>query len=154
MENTGVLWDGQPLEYWLRTLHDPDDEARWRAIDALRHIAHPSQTIALFTVALNDRYWRARALAAHALYDLAHEDEMVPLLLQAVIPLANALLDVSTDVGLNAAYTLELLGSTAAAALPQLREAAKLGDDQLRKAASDAISNIIEPRAIRIPELG
>jgi len=73
---------------------------------------------------------------------LAFDKEFVPLLLKAVIPLANALSDESPDVNLNAAYTLELLGSAAAAALPQLLEAVTLGDDELRKAASGAILKI------------
>ena len=142
MENKNILWDGQSLEHWVRTLYDPDDEARWKAIDALRHIAHPLQTIPLFIEALNDRYWRVRALAAHSFYDIAHEEENIHLLIQAIAPLANALSDESLQVGLNAAYTLELLGSRAGAALPQLQEAASLGHDQLRKAASEAIAKI------------
>jgi HEAT repeat protein len=136
-----MLWDGQPLEYWVQTLQEGDDEARCRAIDALRHIADPSQSVTLFIGALNDRYWRARALAAHALFDLAFDEEFVPLLLPVVIPLADALSDECSDVSLNAAYTLELLGPAATAAIPQLREAAMLGGDELRKAAAAAIAN-------------
>jgi HEAT repeat protein len=93
MEHTNNLWKGRPLEYWIETLQDPDDEARWGAIDALRHIADPSQSIPLFVRFLSDRYWRARALAVHALYDMAFEVEFVSLLSQAVTPLANALSD-------------------------------------------------------------
>jgi HEAT repeat protein len=143
MENTDPLWEGRPLEYWVEALHHPDGETRWTAIDALRHLAHPSEAVPLLTEALTDRYWRVRALAAHALYDMAHEKSTAQLLLQAVIPLGNVLSDESSDVGLNAAYALELLGAGARAALPQLREAAKLGNDQLRKAASDAIIKIL-----------
>jgi HEAT repeat protein len=142
MTNSYALWDGKPIEYWVRALHDPEDEARWAAVDALRHIAHPSQTIGLFIGALGDRYWRVRALAAHSLYDMAHQEELITLLREAVSPLAKALSDEFPDVGLNAAYALELLGPRAGAALPQLREAAGYSDDRLRHAASDAISRI------------
>jgi len=142
MENTAPLWGGLPLEHWVRTLREGHDEDRWRAVDAVRHIAQPSESVTLFIEALNDRYWRARGLAAHALYDLAFEDEYVPLLLQAVIPLANALSDESSDVSLQAAYTLELLGSAAKTALPQLQEAVESGGDELREAATNAILKI------------
>jgi HEAT repeat protein len=142
MEDTDILWDGKPLEYWVQTLQDPHGEARWKAIDALRHVAHPSQTIPLFVLSLTDLYWRARALAVHALYDISFEEEFVPLLSQAVAPLADALSDVSSEIRLEVARTLELLGPAAQAALPQLQEAAKHGDDELRNAASRAILTI------------
>jgi HEAT repeat protein len=142
MEHTDNVWKGRPLVYWIEALEDPDDEARWGAIDALRHIAHPSQTIPRFVRSLSDRYWRARALAVHALYDMAFEVEFVSLLSQAVTPLANALSDSCSDICLEAARTLELLGPAAQAALPQLQEAAKRGDDELRNAASEAILRV------------
>jgi HEAT repeat protein len=142
MEHTGNLWKGWPLEYWIEALQDPDDEARWGAIDALRHIADPSQTIPLFVRSLSDRYWRARSLAVHALYDMAFEVKFLPLLSQAVTPLANALSDSRSDICLQAAWTLELLGPAAQAALPQLQEAVKRGDDELRNAASEAILRV------------
>jgi HEAT repeat protein len=136
------LWDGFPLEYWVAELHHPDGEARWRSIDALRHIADPSVAVPLFVSVLKDPYWRARALAVHSLYDLAFEEEFVPLLSRAVIPLACALTDASSEIRLEAARTLELLGPTARAALPKLEAAAKGGDDELGSAASDAILTI------------
>jgi HEAT repeat protein len=108
----------------------------------LRHIAHPSQTIPLFVGSLNDSHWRARALAVHALYDIAFDEELVPLLSQAVIPLANALSDSLRDISLEAARTLELIGPTAEAALAQLQDAVNRGDAELRSAASDAILTI------------
>jgi HEAT repeat protein len=149
MEHTDNLWKGRPLEYWIETLQDPDDEARWGAIDALRHISDPSQSIPLFVRFLSDRYWRARALAVHALYDMAFEVEFVSLLSQAVTPLANALSDSYSYICQEAARTLELLGPVAQAALPQLQEAVKRGDDELRNAASEAILRVTGTLPVR-----
>jgi hypothetical protein len=60
------------VDYWLRARLNSDDETRWEAIDAIRHICVPEVSIPLFLDTLsNDTYARARALAAHALYDLA-----------------------------------------------------------------------------------
>jgi HEAT repeat protein len=140
-----LLWDGLPMGYWVQALGDPDDETRWRAVDALRHIGDPSETIPLFVGTLKDRYWRARALAAHALFDMAFDEELVPLLSEAVIPLANVLSDESLDVALNAANTLEVLGPRARAALPQLEhvvESPQLGREEVRQVASSAILKI------------
>jgi HEAT repeat protein len=131
------------FEHWVQALHGPEDEARSAAVDALRHMGSASETIDLFIEALSDRYWRVRALAAHALYDMAHDETLVSLLCKSVSPLANALADESLDVALNATYTLELLGPRASAALPQLREAAEHDDERLRRAASDAISSAV-----------
>src|SRR5262249_60237498 len=119
--------------YWIEMLDHPDGEVRWEAIDALRHIARPEQTVPLFARALRrDSDWHVRALAAHAVYDLAFEEDLRPLLRQAVIPLAEALKDQSPDVALNAAHALGLLGSVASAAIPALRQALDQGDDRLR----------------------
>jgi HEAT repeat protein len=136
------LWDGFPLKYWVAALNDADGEVRWRSIDALRHIADPAIAVPLLVGVLKDPYWRARALAVHALYDLAFDQEFVPLLSNAVMPLACALTDASPEIRLEAARTLELLGPTARAALPRLEEAVKAGDDELGSAASDAMLTI------------
>ena len=58
LDDSGELWDGLPLGYWIQALEDPEDEARWRAIDALRHIAHPSQTISLGVPDIHYSGWR------------------------------------------------------------------------------------------------
>lgn len=143
MNDSRLIWEGNPVEYWVQELRSPEDESRWAAVNALRHIGHPSKTISLFIDALSDSYWRVRALAAHSLYDMAHEEALIPMLCQAISPLGKALSDESPEVALNAAYALELLGPRASAVLPQLREAAGHADDRLRRAASDAISTIV-----------
>lgn len=142
MNLNGKLWNNRPLDHWVEMLRHGDDETRWQAVDAIRHLAHPSDSLHFFLSALGDSYWPVRALAAHALYDIAHDENAGQLLSEAVEPLANALRDEYLDVGLNAAYTLELLGASAIGALPQLQEALELGGDQLRNAASDAITRI------------
>jgi HEAT repeat protein len=141
--DAGSFWNGRPLSCWIERLQDRDDETRWRAVDAVRHLASPSVAITLCAAVMRrDRYWRARALAAHALYDIAWDGESRRLL-HAVIPeLAEALRDESDQVRLNVAYTLELLGSVASAAIPALREATEGADDELRRAVTDALAAI------------
>lgn len=123
-------------------LYHPDPDLRWKAIDALRDIAEPLASIPIFVRALHDDYWRARALAAHALYDLAHCSDIKLHLLQAVMPLARALQDECDEVCLNAAFTLELLGAEAKDAVPLLNLAVQHGNEKLRRAASDALAAI------------
>jgi len=81
-------------------------------------------------------------LAAHSLYDMAHEDALVPMLCQAISPLGEALSDESPEVVLNVAYTLELLGPGASAVLSQLQNAANHADDRVKLAVANAISSI------------
>jgi HEAT repeat protein len=139
-----TTWDGKDLPYWLGVLRAGDDEARWNAIDVIRHIAEPSQSVSIFVESLSDPYWRARALAAHALYDLSFDKEFVGLLSIAIEALASSLTDESPHVAQSAAYALGRLGSTAHSVLPQLRAAALSGPYDVRKAATDAISKIGE----------
>jgi HEAT repeat protein len=143
MADDAVLWKGHSAYHWIEMLDHADGEVRWHVIDALRHIARPEQTVPLFATALRrDSDWHVRALAAHAVYDLAFEEDLRTLLRRAIIPLAEALKDESPDVALNAAYALELLGATASAAIPNLRRALERGDDRLRAAARDALTAI------------
>ncbi len=142
MSDSHAMWDGQPFEYWVRTLRDAEDDVRWKAVDALRHIGPPSETVELFIAALSDPCWQVRALAAHALYDMAHEEELSYLVCKFVLHLARTLSDESPEVALNAAYTLELLGPNARAALPLLRKMAANRDDRIRRAANDAMISI------------
>jgi HEAT repeat protein len=73
---------------------------------------------------------------------MACEEEYAPMLSEAVIPLADVLTDEYSEVAFEAAYTLELLGPAAQAALPRLRQVAESGDDALRTAASNAIGSM------------
>ena len=92
-------FNGQSAEYWLRTRLSGDDEARWEAIDAIRHICAPDVSVLLFVDTLRkDSYWRARALAAHASYDLAFDHSEVPRLISAKPYFLAALNDSSAEV--------------------------------------------------------
>lgn len=96
---TDLSFNGRPVVYWLRTRLSGDDEARWEAIDAIRHICTPDDSIPLFLDTLqNDSYWGARALAAHALYDLAFDTSEMPRLISAKPHFLAALNDSSADV--------------------------------------------------------
>jgi HEAT repeat protein len=145
MSSGRSLQTDESAQHWIERLRHADDEERWRAVDALRHVAHASQFVGLFIAAMRDSYWPVRALAAHALYDMAHWADATVLLSGAIVPLAEALRDDCTHVSLNAAYTLELLGPIAKEALPQLEEAVKSDHEELRKAAIDAINRIDRP---------
>jgi HEAT repeat protein len=143
MTNIEPSWDGRPASRWIEMLAHPEDEKRWRAVDALRHIAPPSESIRLLLDALQrDGYWRARALAAHALHDMAVDAENRSLLREAIGPLAEALSDSSSHVRLNAAYALESLGPEATAAVLALQVALGHDDEALRAAARDALEAI------------
>lgn len=99
MSTDDLSFHGQPAGYWLRTRLSGDDEARWEAIDAIRHICAPEDSIPLFLDTLrNDQYWRARALAAHALYDLAIDSPRDPRLIDAMPQLSTAADDSSPEV--------------------------------------------------------
>jgi hypothetical protein len=63
---------GRDTEHWLSARLSGDDDTRWEAIDAIRHLCGPDTSVPLLLdTLLNDHYGRARGLAAHALYDLA-----------------------------------------------------------------------------------
>ena len=63
---------GRDIEHWLCARLSGDDEVRWEAIDAIRHLCGPETSVPLLLdTLLNDGYSRARGLAAHALFDLA-----------------------------------------------------------------------------------
>ena len=135
-------WEDHPLAHWLENLDHPDADTRWRAIDAVRHLADPARIVQVCVPALKDEFWRVRALAAHALFDLACEPAHRPAIAGILDPLANAILDGSPEVRLNAIATLELLGAEAGVALPRLRTALHDADDSVRAAAASAIRAI------------
>jgi HEAT repeat protein len=109
----------------------------------LRHLTRRKRVPSIFAAILQqDSYWRARALAAHALYDMAFDDEFRPLLQGVVLQLAGALQDESSHVRLSAAHTLGVLGPEAGHAISALRKAADNGDDELRRAAVDALATV------------
>jgi hypothetical protein len=134
---------GYSEEHWFVTRTTGDDERRWEAVDAIRHICSPSVSIPLLIETLRtDSYWRARALAAHALCDLAYDANSRKLLNPAVEPLIQAMGDESRDVCEQSIATLGLLGQDAAAAIPTLRKIADGGQHDLAAKAKAAISAI------------
>jgi HEAT repeat protein len=92
-------FNGQPADHWIRARLQGDDEVRWEAVDAIRHLCSPDISIPLFLDTLrNDGYWRARALAAHALFDLAMDRPDVAGLDDALRQLPDLMADPSADV--------------------------------------------------------
>lgn len=89
---------------------DRDDETRWEAVDVIRHICEPASSVPLLLDSLaNDRYPRARALAAHALFDLAI-DRVGGVNWQEIFPvLVTASHDPSDDVREQVADLLKVL---------------------------------------------
>ena len=142
MEDTDNLREGRPASDWVRTLSRGDDMARWKAVDALRHIASPTDTIPLFIDALKDADGDVRGLASHALFDMTEHEEFAPLLVDWVRPLAGSLCDRDVNVACNAAFALGALGKPAKAALSALHFVAECGDVPLREAASEALAKI------------
>jgi len=71
-----LTFRGQPASHWLRLVTTGSDDERWEAVDAIRHICGPERSIPVFLDVLSkDRFWKARALAAHALFDMAWDVE-------------------------------------------------------------------------------
>jgi hypothetical protein len=71
MSDDSPQFHGHSIDYWLDKRLTGDDEARWEAIDAIRHLCAPMTSVPLFLETLRtDGYWRARALAAHGIFDL------------------------------------------------------------------------------------
>ena len=69
-----------PVEYWFNLRMQGNDEERWNAVDAIRHVCEPTISVPLMLDTIEkDSYSRARGLAAHALYDLAVDSpEQIP----------------------------------------------------------------------------
>lgn len=102
---------GKALDEWLRVRCCGDDDTRWEAIDAVRHICAPDDSIPLLLDTLrNDTYWRARALAAHALYDLSFDSKFRQRLMETVPFVRDALTDSSVEVREQVNELLESLG--------------------------------------------
>ena len=143
MNADALQFHGHSADHWLRVRTTGDDEARWEAIDAIRHICVPTVSMPLFLDTLaNDSYWRSRALAAHAIYDLAWESEFQPLVAGSMPALIKALEDASSEVLEQIIVTLELLRSAAAPALESLRRIAAGEDTKLASLANAAVQAI------------
>ena len=105
-----LSFHGHAAEYWFRKRLGGGDEERWEAIDAIRHSCASQDSVPLFLDTLqNDSYWRARALAAHALYDLAFDASEVPRLIEAMPQILAAANDSSTDVREQIKQLMEVL---------------------------------------------
>lgn len=138
-----IDFHGQPLSHWLTARTSADDETRWKAVDAIRHICTPDVSMPMFLETLqDDRYWRSRALAAHAIYDFAWDAEFRPLVNAAVPALLDSLDDASREVREQVIATFELLGSAANASLEALNSIAKSDDAGLADLARTAIRAI------------
>lgn len=142
MYDPSTSWNRRPLEHWIPLLQAPEDEARWGAVDAMRHIAPPAMSVKILIGALGDRYWKVRALATHALHDLIVDGDIQIEEHDLVKVLSDLLDDESIEVSVNAAYALESIGPKAFLAIPALRRAIHHKEDRLRIASLDALANI------------
>lgn len=137
-------WNLHSPSEWARVLReDADDEGRWRALDALRHVGKAEETINPFLEALEDRYWRVRALAAHALYDLILDEDGLVKRAEVIESLTSALGDQCLEVSCIAAYALGALGPAALSSTPRLRQVAEEDPARLREAAAEALSAVL-----------
>jgi hypothetical protein len=135
--------NGHPRDYWLEARVSGNDETRWEAIDAIRHICPPHDALPLYLSTLgHDAYWRSRALAAHAIYDLAWDAEYRELVHTTIPSLIDALLDTSRQVREQVIITLELLRGAAAPAVLALDSIANGDDAELADLARNAIEAI------------
>jgi HEAT repeat protein len=138
-----LVQDEYDAAHWLEQLRDEDEDKRWRAVDAIRHLLPLNSFISSFMHSLkNAKAWVVRALICHSFYDAAHRSEERSELLTFTDEIIDALLDQSIEVRLNVIYTLELLGADAQAALPVLDEMLSDDNERIRTAASEAIHTI------------
>lgn len=101
---------GHPIEYWLEIRLSGEDEERWEAVDAIRHLCSPATSIPLILATLReDPYWRARALAAHAIFDLVIDPSEHDLALTLLPPLDEFANDPSPEVRDQISQTIALI---------------------------------------------
>ena len=107
-------WFGDyPVDFWLRVRLSGDNELRWEAIDAIRHLCEPKLSVPLFIdTLLHDSYECARWLAAHALYDLAIHREYRSLLRKELSQLHRAESDPSAEVRIEVCEMISILSTT------------------------------------------
>ncbi|WP_428307640.1 hypothetical protein [Lacipirellula sp.] len=101
---------GHPIAYWLEKRLSGDDEERWEVIDAIRHLCYPATSIPLFLATLReDSYSRARALAAHAIFDLVIDPSDHDFVLTLLPPLSEFANDPSPEVCEQISQTIALI---------------------------------------------
>jgi len=143
MSSTEHQFNGRPTSYWLDVRTTGDDETRWEAVDAIRHLCSPEDSIPLFLDTLrNDSYLRARGLAAHAIFDLACCPNPEPVLVTYLSEIIDLIEDDSRDVQIEIIETLRFLGSPAIASVQSLRSIAESDDKELASLARTAIQAI------------
>jgi HEAT repeat protein len=70
---------GKSLEHWLAIRVSGGDDARLDAVNAIRQLCTPAESVPLLVEALEDHFWRVRAAAALALYEMAQNSAARPL---------------------------------------------------------------------------
>ena len=105
-------FNGRDIAHWLGVRLSGEDEARWEAVDAIRHLCGPETSVPLLLdTLLKDQYWRARCLAAHALFDLAMDREEEVNWTDLMPQLQSAALDPSEEVRGQIAELLTVLSA-------------------------------------------
>jgi len=72
-------YHGKSLEHWLAIRVSGGDDARLDAVNAIRQLCAPEESVPQLVEALEDHFWRVRAAAAHALYEMAQDAAARPL---------------------------------------------------------------------------
>lgn len=110
MSDEPPLFHRHTIDYWLDKRLTGDDEERWEAIDGIRHLSLPETGIPLFLKTLRkDAYWRARALAAHAVFDLVIDPTDHDAMVAMLPPLHEFLNDPSEHVREQIEKTISLI---------------------------------------------
>jgi HEAT repeat protein len=136
-------WRGRDLADWIQAFHTGDDDLRWEAVDAITMLASPAQSVPMLTAALADLVLKVRGRAAHGLYDIIVMDkEDRPYLMESLQPLVECLTDDDPWLACETASILRLMGPLARKFTPALREMARSGDKERRKAACRALRRI------------
>lgn len=118
-----MRYSKKPISHWLEALQSPDDDVRWEAVDAIRHVMEfPANLDVLLEVSQRDIDHRCRGLALHAFCDYLHNELLDPdagtetrdaLLTRGADHIAAAIAQNDPDEGVRdqAAELLRLLGA-------------------------------------------
>jgi hypothetical protein len=71
-------YHGKSLEHWLAIRVSGSDDARLDAVNAIRQLCTPEESVPLLVEALEDHCWRVRAAAAHSLYEMGCDAKTRP----------------------------------------------------------------------------
>jgi HEAT repeat protein len=139
-DSGGLVYEGKPLDYWLKEVKDLSGERQKAAREALR--AFKEEALPPLVAMLRDPSLRLRRIAARTLSECYHD----------AAPVASALVEASKDAdeevrgsAISALRNMLVVGGKADEALPALEDAAANDPDKgLREFAAKSVAEVRE----------